>query len=194
MDGDDRWWINLQYQPLNTVNEIPELELYSTGSCRPIRGCKQMSITGFYDALSVKTWTQRTVWTLFRRIVQYGTVRTQPRNLHDFSTYLYSCAVGTLGNRVFWTILCTGAFLYVRYSFLLISNRFCDLSLLHWPMFIWALNGTRLTARCHFPQKIDISRAQPTPTWPRNGFARIKSGYLIQSINSYYGMHRQKMP
>ena len=27
--------------------------------------------------------------------------------------------------------LCTGAFLYVPYSFLLISNKFCDLSLLH---------------------------------------------------------------
>jgi hypothetical protein len=26
--------------------------------------------------------------------------------------------------------LCTGAFLYVRYSFLLISNKFCALSLL----------------------------------------------------------------
>jgi hypothetical protein len=31
--------------------------------------------------------------------------------------------------------LCTGAFLYVRYSFLLIYNKFCDLSLLHWPLF-----------------------------------------------------------
>ncbi len=28
--------------------------------------------------------------------------------------------------------LCTRAFLYVRYSFLLISYKFCDLSLLHW--------------------------------------------------------------
>ncbi len=28
--------------------------------------------------------------------------------------------------------LCTGAFLYVHYSFLLISNKLCDLSLLHW--------------------------------------------------------------
>jgi hypothetical protein len=26
----------------------------------------------------------------------------------------------------------TGAFLYVYYSFLLISNKFCDLILLHW--------------------------------------------------------------
>jgi hypothetical protein len=29
-------------------------------------------------------------------------------------------------------ILCTGGFLYVRYSFLLISNKFCELSSLHW--------------------------------------------------------------
>ncbi len=29
----------------------------------------------------------------------------------------------------------TGAFLYVYYSFLLISNKFCDSSLLHWPLF-----------------------------------------------------------
>jgi hypothetical protein len=32
-------------------------------------------------------------------------------------------------------LLCTGAFLYACYSFLLISNKFCDLSLLHWPLF-----------------------------------------------------------
>ncbi len=32
-------------------------------------------------------------------------------------------------------ILCTEAFLYVRYSFLWIYNRFCDLSLLHWPLY-----------------------------------------------------------
>jgi hypothetical protein len=30
------------------------------------------------------------------------------------------------------TILCTGTFLFVRYSFLLISNKFCNLSLLNW--------------------------------------------------------------
>jgi hypothetical protein len=30
--------------------------------------------------------------------------------------------------------LCTGVFLYVRYCFLLISNKFCDLILLHWPL------------------------------------------------------------
>jgi hypothetical protein len=29
--------------------------------------------------------------------------------------------------------LCTEVFLYVCYSFLLISNRFCDISLLLWP-------------------------------------------------------------
>ena len=31
--------------------------------------------------------------------------------------------------------LCTGAFLYVPFIFLLISNKFCDLCLLHWPLF-----------------------------------------------------------
>jgi hypothetical protein len=32
--------------------------------------------------------------------------------------------------------LCTGMFLYVLYSFLLISNKFCDFSFLHWPLFM----------------------------------------------------------
>jgi hypothetical protein len=32
-----------------------------------------------------------------------------------------------------WWVKCTGTFLYICYSFLLISNKFCDLSLLHWP-------------------------------------------------------------
>ncbi len=31
--------------------------------------------------------------------------------------------------------LCTGAFLNVRYTFLLISNKFCALSLLQWPLY-----------------------------------------------------------
>jgi hypothetical protein len=40
--------------------------------------------------------------------------------------------VETIPTRGQKTFLCTGAFLYVRYSFLLISNKFCDyLSLLH---------------------------------------------------------------
>jgi hypothetical protein len=41
----------------------------------------------------------------------------------------------------------------------------------------WAPNGTRLTARCHFtgPKKVSISRAQPSPTCPRIGYARIKN-------------------
>ncbi len=30
--------------------------------------------------------------------------------------------------------LCTGAFIYVCCRFLLISNKFCDLSLLHWTL------------------------------------------------------------
>jgi hypothetical protein len=38
---------------------------------------------------------------------------------------------------------------------------------------IWAPNGTRLSARCHFtgPKKLSISRAQPPPTCPSNGYA-----------------------
>jgi hypothetical protein len=34
-------------------------------------------------------------------------------------------------------------FLYVRYSFLLISNKFCDLSLMHWPLLraVWRWGG-----------------------------------------------------
>ncbi len=40
-----------------------------------------------------------------------------------------------------------------------------------------APNGTRFTAGCHFtgPKKVLISRAQPPPTCPRNGFACIKT-------------------
>ena len=38
------------------------------------------------------------------------------------------------GMKVYINYLCTRAFLYVCYSFLLISNKFCDLSLLHWPL------------------------------------------------------------
>jgi hypothetical protein len=33
-------------------------------------------------------------------------------------------------------ILCTSMFLYIRYSFLFISNKFCDVSLLHWALFV----------------------------------------------------------
>jgi hypothetical protein len=60
-----------------------------------------MSITGFYDALSVKTWTENRL-DAFQAYcaVHVCTVRTQPRNLHDFNTYLYACAV-PLGNHVF---------------------------------------------------------------------------------------------
>jgi hypothetical protein len=41
----------------------------------------------------------------------------------------------------------------------------------------WAPNGTRLSARCHFtgPKKISDSRAQPPPTSPSNGYARIQN-------------------
>ncbi len=42
---------------------------------------------------------------------------------------------------------------------------------------IWAPNGTRLSAGCRFtgPKKLSISRAQPHPTGPRNGYARIQT-------------------
>ncbi len=153
MDGDNTWWINLQYQLLNTVNEIPELELYSTGSSRPIRSCKQMSITGFYDALSVKTWTENRL-DAFQAYCAVQFAQNQETFMISIHT-VPVCMCSTWGEHVFLTILWTGAFLYLRYvySFLLISNKFCDFSLLHWPLFIWALNGTRLTARCHFPKK-----------------------------------------
>ncbi len=41
----------------------------------------------------------------------------------------------------------------------------------------WAPNGTLLSARCYFtgPKKLSISRAQPPPTCPRNGFAHIQN-------------------
>jgi hypothetical protein len=40
-----------------------------------------------------------------------------------------------------------------------------------------APNGTRLSARSHFtgPKKLGNSRAQPPPTSPRNGYARIQN-------------------
>ncbi len=128
MDGDDRWWINLQYQPLklNTVNGIPELELYSTGSSRPIRSCKQMSITGFYDALSVKTWTENRL----DAFQAYCAVQFA----HNQETFMISihtvpvCMRSTWGEHVFFN------------SFM--DNKFCYLSLRHWTLFIWAPNGT----------------------------------------------------
>jgi hypothetical protein len=41
-------------------------------------------------------------------------------------------------------IVCSGEFFYVCHSFLLISNKFCDLGLLHWPLFrdeMWGGGG-----------------------------------------------------
>jgi hypothetical protein len=42
------------------------------------------------------------------------------------------------------------------------------------------MHGTRLSARCHFSgpkkvKKLSISRAQPPPTCPCNGYARIQN-------------------
>jgi hypothetical protein len=41
----------------------------------------------------------------------------------------------------------------------------------------WAPNDTRQSARCHFtwPKKLLISRAQPPPTYPHNGYACIQN-------------------
>ncbi len=52
------------------------------------------------------------------------------------------------------------------------------------PM-IYSANGTRLTARCHFTglKKLSNSRAQPPPTCPRNGAARIHNHYAKRRIN-----------
>ncbi len=46
-----------------------------------------------------------------------------------------------------------------------------------WKRVFWAPNGTRLSARCYFtgPKKFSNSRAQPPPTPPRNGYARIQN-------------------
>ncbi len=54
----------------------------------------------------------------------------------------------------------------------------------------WAPNSTRLMARCHFtgPKKVSISRTQPPPTCPLNGFAHIKSNtYIRDRINNTVG-------
>ncbi len=55
-----------------------------------------------------------------------------------------------------------------------------------------APNGTCFSARCLFtgPKKVSISRAQPPPTCPRNGFALHHKHYVWghinhRSINSY---------
>jgi hypothetical protein len=45
-----------------------------------------------------------------------------------------------------YVYLCTREFLYVRYSFLLSSNKFCDLSLLHWPPHCSAIRRIYYTA------------------------------------------------
>ncbi len=52
----------------------------------------------------------------------------------------------------------------------------CHFSYL-WPFIFWALwNGSELLGECHLgPKKGEISRAQPPPTCPSNGFACIKN-------------------
>ncbi len=42
------------------------------------------------------------------------------------------CSGFSSEERHYRIVLCTGAFLYAGYSFLLISNKFCDITLLHW--------------------------------------------------------------
>jgi hypothetical protein len=54
---------------------------------------------------------------------------------HQHPRYGAECAhqlTQSSRNRYF---ICTEAFIYVRYSFLLISNKFCVLSVLHWVLF-----------------------------------------------------------
>jgi len=48
-----------------------------------------------------------------------------------------------------------------------------------------ALNGTRLTARCHFtgPKKFSISTLQPPPTCPRKGIRPHQNHYVLRRIN-----------
>jgi hypothetical protein len=62
----------------------------------------------------------------------------------------------------------------------------------------WAPNGIRLSARCHFtgPKKLSNSRAQPPPTCPYNGYARIQKNYARgcinhRRINSYYRLSHE---
>jgi hypothetical protein len=47
-------------------------------------------------------------------------------------------------------------------------------------------NGTRLSAQCNStgPIKLSISRAQPSPTCPRNGSARIENHYAHGTYKS----------
>jgi hypothetical protein len=100
-----------------------------------------MSITGFYDALSVKTWTENRL-DAFQAYCAVQFAHNQETFMISVHRYLYACAVhqGTM----FLNSSMYRGFLYVRYSFLLISNKFCDLSLLHWPLprmaFAWRLD------------------------------------------------------
>jgi hypothetical protein len=63
------------------------------------------------------------------------------------------------------------------------TKLWCKLQLkgqVHYPYFFFDLlcpNGTRLSTRCHFtgPKRLKKSRAQPPPTYPRNGYARIQN-------------------
>ncbi len=65
---------------------------------------------------------------------------------------------------------------------------------------LWAPNGTRLLARCHFtgPKKLSISRAQPPPTCPRKGCCMHQKHYEQgqinhRCINSYLIMYYQRL-
>jgi hypothetical protein len=59
------------------------------------------------------------------------------------------------------------------------------------PRVFWAPNGTRLSARCHFtgPKKLSNSRAQPPPTSPHNGYARIQNIIIHRCIDSYFAIY-----
>ncbi len=53
------------------------------------------------------------------------------------------------------------------------------------PRLFWALwNGIKPLGECHFGlKKVEISRAQPPPTCPSNGFVHIKKNYWQGHIN-----------
>ncbi len=106
--------------------------------------------------------------------------------------------------------LCTGAFLYVLYSFMLISNKFCDLSLLHFPLFRarcgggqcgkkyllhWALEARyRFITRWNHPWELMVHNAPYVPLIETALYAMLLMGanplhqkhqkhYLRGSIN-----------
>ena len=69
-------------------------------------------------------------------------------------------------------------------SFIFANSVSLPLILIKISRVIWAPNGTRLSARCHFtgPKKLSNSRAQPPPNSPRNGYALVMSNQRFLKI------------